>query len=457
MSKRDYAEITPEMEALVQKITLNGLIDRELYDKYQVNRGLRDLNGNGVLTGLTEISEVQGKSPDGKPARGQLFYRGYNINDLVQGFLLEERYGFEEITYLLLFGELPDRQELQDFEALLGSYRSLPSSFVRDIIMKAPSTNMMNSMARSVLTLYAYDTRPDDTALDNVLRQCIQLIAMFPQLALHSYQAYDYYRRESSSFFIHDPDPALSTSENILMMLRPDGRYTSVEARVLDMALVIHAEHGGGNNSSFTTHVVTSSGTDTYAAVSAALGSLKGPKHGGANIKVVHMMEEIKNAVKDWSDEGEVTSYVQRILDKKAFDRTGLVYGIGHAIYSQSDPRAEIFRGFVQSLAREKNREQEYYLYTAVERAAPLLISGQRKMYKGVSANVDFYSGFVYQMLGIPEELFTPLFAIARISGWCAHRIEELLNGNRIIRPAYKAVQPRREYLPLADRTQEND
>ena len=452
MSKRDYSEITPEMEALVQKIARNGLIDRELYDKYQVNRGLRDLNGNGVLTGLTEISEVHGKSPDGKPARGELYYRGYDINDLVRGFLREERYGFEEITYLLLFGELPDKQELRNFEELLGSYRSLPSSFVRDIIMKAPSTNMMNSMARSVLTLYAYDRRPDDTSLDNVLRQCIQLIAMFPQLALHSFQAYDYYRRESSSFFIHDPDPSLSTSENILMMLRPDGHYTSMEARVLDMALVIHAEHGGGNNSSFTTHVVTSSGTDTYSAISAALGSLKGPKHGGANIKVTHMMEEIKSTVRDWSDEGEVTSCVQRILDKKAFDHTGLVYGIGHAIYSQSDPRAEIFREFVQSLAQEKNMEQEYYLYAIVERVAPCLISGQRKMYKGVSTNVDFYSGFVYQMLGIPEELFTPLFAIARISGWCAHRIEELLNGNRIIRPAYKAVQPRRKYLPLDDR-----
>lgn len=452
MSKRDYSEITPEIRDLVGKINRNGLIDRELYERYQVNRGLRDLNGNGVLTGLTEISEVLGKSPEGKPAPGELFYRGYNIRDLVSGFLREERYGFEEITYLLLFGELPGRKQLADFEELLGSYRTLPSSFVRDIIMKAPSTNMMNSMARSVLTLYAYDRNPDDTSLENVLRQCIQLIAMFPQLALHSYQAYAYYRTDSSRFFIHDPDPALSTAENILMMLRADGKYSPMEARVLDMALVIHAEHGGGNNSSFTTHVVTSSGTDTYAAISAALGSLKGPKHGGANIKVTHMMEEIKSTVRDWSDEGEITSCIQRILDKQAFDRTGLVYGIGHAIYSQSDPRAEIFRRFVQSLAREKNLEQEYYLYATIERVAPNLISGQRKMYKGVSANVDFYSGFVYQMLEIPEELFTPLFAIARISGWCAHRIEELLNGNRIIRPAYKAVQARRDYVPLQER-----
>ena len=351
MAKRDYSKITPEIRALVRRITENGMIDRELYDRYQVNRGLRDLNGNGVLTGLTEISEVQGKDPDGKPARGELWYRGYNIRDLVEGFRRDRRYGFEEITYLLLFGALPDRQELETFEELLGSYRSLPNSFVRDIIMKAPSTNIMNSMARSVLTLYSYDNNPEDISLENVLRQSIQLIAMFPQLALHSYQAYDYYRQGSSSFFIHDPDPALSTAENILMMLRPDGQYTPTEARALDMALVIHAEHGGGNNSTFTTHVVTSTGTDTYAAVSAALGSLKGPKHGGANIKVTHMMDEIRDSVRDWTDEDEVSAYVQKILDGDAFDRTGLVYGIGHAIYSRSDPRAEIFRDFVESLA----------------------------------------------------------------------------------------------------------
>ena len=453
MAKRDYSKITPEIRALVRRITENGMIDRELYDRYQVNRGLRDLNGNGVLTGLTEISEVQGKDPDGKPARGELWYRGYNIRDLVRGFREDRRYGFEEITWLLLFGALPDRKELDMFGELLGSYRSLPNSFVRDIIMKAPSTNIMNSMARSVLTLYSYDNNPEDISLENVLRQSIQLIAMFPQLALHSYQAYDYYRQGSSSFFIHDPDPALSTAENILMMLRPDGRYTPTEARALDMALVIHAEHGGGNNSTFTTHVVTSTGTDTYAAVSAALGSLKGPKHGGANIKVTHMMDEIRDSVRDWADEDEVSAYVQKILDGDAFDRTGLVYGIGHAIYSRSDPRAEIFRDFVESLAREKGLEKEFGLYSAVEKIAPRLISGQRKMYKGVSANVDFYSGFAYQMLGIPEELFTPLFAIARISGWCAHRIEELLNGNRIIRPSYKAVQERRTYRPLDDRS----
>ena len=452
MEKRDYSEITPDILRLTNILHQNGTIDRELYERYQVNRGLRDLNGNGVLTGLTEISEVNGHDEEGRPIPGELYYRGYNINDLVRGFLSEGRYGFEEITYLLLFGSLPDKTQLADFERLLGSYRSLPSSFVRDIIMKAPSTNMMNSMARSVLTLYSYDNSPDDISLANVLRQCVQLIAMFPQLALHSYQAYDYYRKDNSSFFIHDPLPELSTAENILHMLRLDGSYTPTEARVLDMALVIHAEHGGGNNSTFTTHVVTSSATDTYSAIAAALGSLKGPKHGGANIKVTRMFEEIKKNVLDWSDEGEITAYVNRILNKDAFDHTGLVYGIGHAIYSKSDPRAEIFRKFVQTLAKEKNREQEFFLYKAVERIAPELISGQRKMYKGVSANVDFYSGFVYQMLGIPEELFTPIFAIARISGWCAHRIEELVNGNRIIRPAYRAVQPQREYVPMDQR-----
>ena len=452
MEKRNYAEITPDIIRLTNILESNGLIDRELYDRYQVNRGLRDLNGKGILTGLTEISEVNGLDKDGKPIHGELFYRGYNIRDLVDGFLQEDRYGFEEITYLLLFGSLPDQEQLKNFEQLLGSYRSLPNSFVRDLIMKAPSTNIMNSMARSVLSLYAYDNNPDDIRLPNALRQCIQLIAMFPQLALYSYQAYDYYRTDSTSFFIHDPVPELSTAENILHMLRLDSKYTPTEAAVLDMALVLHAEHGGGNNSTFTTHVVTSTGTDTYSAIAASLGSLKGPKHGGANIKVVHMFDEIKQNVRDWSDEDEITAYVQKILNKEAFDRTGLVYGIGHAIYSRSDPRAVIFRQFVEKLAKEKGLDQEYRLYSTVEKAAPMLISTQRKMYKGVSANVDFYSGFVYQMLGLPEELFTPIFAIARISGWSAHRIEELLNGNRIIRPSYKAVQNQREYVRMADR-----
>ena len=449
--KRDYSAITPEILALAAHCSEECVIDKQLYAKYKVNRGLRDENGNGVLTGLTEISEIQAKTADGQPCDGSLFYRGYNIHDLVKGFLKDGRFGFEEITYLLLFGELPSTQELTDFRELLASYRSLPNSFVRDIIMKAPSTDIMNSVARSVLTLYSYDNNPNDVSIPNVLRQCLQLIAMFPQLALYGYQAYNYYKNDHPVFFIHDPVPELSTAENILHMLRPDMKYTDTEARVLDMALVLHAEHGGGNNS-FTTHVVTSSGTDTYSAIAAALGSLKGPKHGGANIKVCHMFDEIKAQVKDWADDDEVKAYLEKILHGEAFDHAGLIYGVGHAVYSLSDPRAIIFKSFVHQLAQEKGMEAEYQLYSAVERIAPEIISGERKMYKGVSANVDFYSGFVYQMLGIPEELFTPLFAIARISGWSAHRLEELVNGNRIIRPAYKAILPRREYVDLAHR-----
>ncbi len=451
MKKRNYAKITPEI-ARYARICEGNVIDRALYERYQVNRGLRDLNGNGVLTGLTEISEIHGRTPEGVPCEGQLFYRGYDIHELIRGFLSDDRFGFEEITYLLLFGSLPSREELAEFESVLGSYRSLPNSFVRDIIMKAPSANMMNSMARSVLTYYSYDPKADSISLDNVLRQCVQLIAMFPQLAVYSYQAYAYYLSDSTSFFFHDANPALSTAENILYMLRADGRFTRVEARALDMALVVHAEHGGGNNSSFTTHVVSSSGTDTYSAIGAALGSLKGPKHGGANIKVCHMFAEIKEKVKDWADEEELSAYLRAILHREAFDHAGLIYGIGHAIYSRSDPRAKVFKSFVRQLAAEKGREREFALYERVERLAPELISAERKMYKGVCANVDFYSGFVYQMLGIPEELFTPLFAIARIAGWSAHRMEELINGGRIIRPAYKAVKARETYIPLAKR-----
>lgn len=450
--KRDYSAITPEILALAAHCSEECVIDKQLYAKYKVNRGLRDENGNGVLTGLTEISEIQAKTADGQPCDGSLFYRGYNIHDLVKGFLKDGRFGFEEITYLLLFGDLPSTQELEDFRELLASYRSLPNSFVRDIIMKAPSTDIMNSVARSVLTLYSYDNNPNDTSIPNVLRQCLQLIAMFPQLALYGYQAYNYYKNDHPVFFIHDPVPELSTAQNILHMLRPDMKFTDTEARVLDMALVLHAEHGGGNNSSFTTHVVTSSGTDTYSAIAAALGSLKGPKHGGANIKVCHMFDEIKEQVGDWADDDEVRAYLEKILHGEAFDHAGLIYGVGHAVYSLSDPRAVIFKSFVHQLAQEKGMEAEYQLYSSVERIAPEIISGERKMYKGVSANVDFYSGFVYQMLGIPEELFTPLFAIARISGWSAHRLEELVNGNRIIRPAYKAILPRREYVDLAHR-----
>lgn len=454
MAKKDYSLVTAEVEKLAEICVKDGIIDKELYDKYAVNRGLRDINGNGVLTGLTEISEVYAKDENGMPCDGKLFYRGYNIEQLTQGFLSENRYGFEETVYLLLFGKLPSVKELRKFRHILAEYKTLPNSFIRDIIMKAPSGDIMNSMARSVLTLYSYDKRADSTEIPNVLRQCLQLIALFPQLALYSYQAYDYYIKENSSFFINHPEPELSTSENMLHMLRKNGDYTALEAKILDLALVIHAEHGGGNNSTFTTHVVTSSGTDTYSAIAAALGSLKGPKHGGANIRVCHMFDDIEKNVSNWDDDDEIKSYLSKIINKEAFDRTGLIYGIGHAVYSKSDPRAGIFKSFVHKLAAEKGYEDEYRLYAAVERLAPELISQKRRMYKGVSANVDFYSGFVYRMLGIPEELFTPIFAVSRVAGWSAHRLEELINGNRIIRPAYKAIHPRNEYVRIKDRSE---
>ena len=443
--KRDYSEITPEIQALAAHCSEDCVIDKELYTKYKVNRGLRDLNGNGVLTGLTEISEIQAKTPDGESCDGSLFYRGYNVRDLVKGFLKDGRFGFEEIIYLLLFGNLPTAAELDSFRDVLADYRSLPNSFVRDIIMKAPSTDIMNSMARSVLTLYSYDNRPNDTSIPNVLRQCLQLIATFPQLALYGYQAYDYYIQDKTSFFIHDPVPGLSTAENILHMLRPDSKFTETEARVLDMALVLHAEHGGGNNSSFTTHVVTSSGTDTYSAIAAALGSLKGPKHGGANIKVMEMMEDIRLHVSDCSDKEALADYLAKIINRDAFDRKGLVYGMGHAIYSLSDPRERIFKGYVEKLAAEKGRGDDLTLYRNVEELAPQLIAKHRRIYKGVSPNVDFYSGFVYDMLGIPQELYTAMFAVARIVGWSAHRIEELICMDKIIRPAYMSVMEERE------------
>lgn len=449
---RDYSTVPPEIKQLIDKSYPNNVIERELYSKYKVNRGLRDDKGVGVLTGLTEISEVCAKDEDGNPIDGQLFYRGYNIRDLAAGLRADNRFGFGEVVYLLLFGDLPTAEELSDFRALMTSFRTLPNSFVRDIIMKAPSSDIMNSMARSVLTLYSYDNNADDTSLENVLRQCLQLIALFPQLALYSYQAYDYYLKDNNSFFINHPQPGLSSAQNILHMLRKDSSYTELEAKILDLALMIHAEHGGGNNSTFTTHVVTSSGTDTYSAIAAALGSLKGPKHGGANIKVCHMFEDIKKNIGDWKDDDEVKAYMQKLLNKEAYDKSGLIYGIGHAIYSKSDPRAEIFKSFVERLSVAKGRNDEYELYSSVERLAPIVIANQRSMFKGVSANVDFYSGFVYQMLGIPEELFTPLFAISRISGWSAHRMEELINGNKIIRPAYMAVNSRKEYIPMSER-----
>lgn len=450
--KRNYSEITPHISQLAQICRDNYPINKSLYDRYKVNRGLRDLNGNGVLTGLTQISEIKSKNfVDGieKPCDGELYYRGYNIRELVNGFIAEDRYGFEEITYLLLMGRLPTEHELNDFEGLLKSYRSLPTSFVRDIIMKAPSSNLMNALARSVLMLYSYDSNPEDISIPNVLRQCLQLVATLPLLSIYSYQAYGYYIKGRKSFILHDPDPKLSTAENILHMLRADSKYTQLEARILDLALVLHAEHGGGNNSSFTIHVVSSSGTDTYSAVAAAIASLKGPKHGGANIKVCQMFEDIKENVRDWSDKDEIENYLTKILNKEAFDHSGLIYGIGHAIYTISDPRAAILREFVSKLSKEKGRQKEYGLYSSISEIAPKVIARHKKMYKGVSANVDFYSGLVYEMLEIPMELFTPLFAIARISGWSAHRLEELTNASKIIRPSYKSVGDKRSYLPL--------
>lgn len=454
MEHNTFSDITPEILRLAKKSEEAGIIDSELYTRYDVKRGLRDINGKGVLAGLTHISDVRAteiKDGVSVPAHGKLFYRGYNVQDLINGFTKDDRFGFEETAYLLLFGELPNSTELAEFRKLLGSYRSLPTSFVRDIIMKAPSKDMMNTLARSVLTLYSYDDRADDTSLPNVLRQCMQLISLFPMLSIYGYQAYSHYH-DGNSLFIHQPIPELSTAENILHILRPDSSYTPLEAKILDIALVLHMEHGGGNNSSFTTHVVTSSLTDTYSTIAAAIGSLKGPRHGGANIKVVKMFEEMKREIHDWEDEEEVSCYLKKLLHKEAFDHAGLIYGVGHAIYSKSDPRAVAFKSFVQKLSEEKGLQKEFALYSLVEKLAPEVISAERQMYKGVSINVDFYSGFVYHMLGLPMELYTPIFAIARIVGWSAHRLEELANNGKIIRPAYKPIGEDKEYVALDKR-----
>ncbi len=454
MEQNSFSEITPEIVRLAALSEQAGMIDTELFTKYDVKRGLRDLNGKGVLAGLTNISDVRAsKVVDGVqiPTHGRLFYRGYNVQDLVEGFSSENRFGFEEVTYLLLFNKLPNRQELKDFSRLLSDYRSLPTSFVRDIIMKAPSNDMMNTLARSVLTLYSYDDRADDTSLPNVLRQCLQLIALFPMLSIYGYQAYNHYHN-GESLYIHQPQAELSNAENILHILRPDSKYTPLEAKILDIALILHMEHGGGNNSSFTTHVVTSSLTDTYSVIAAAIGSLKGPRHGGANIKVVQMFEEMKREVADWSDEGQVADYLTKLLHKDAFDHAGLIYGVGHAVYSKSDPRAVIFKSFVERLSEEKGLHDEFALYALVEKLAPEIISKERPIYKGVNVNVDFYSGFVYNMLNLPIELYTPIFAIARIVGWSAHRMEELANNGKIIRPAYKSVSTDKEYIKMDKR-----
>ncbi|MCR4814991.1 MAG: citrate/2-methylcitrate synthase [Lachnospiraceae bacterium] len=450
----DITEVTPEIIALAKRVEETSIIENELFTKYEVKRGLRDLNGKGVLAGLTHISDVRAnKLVNGEqvPTHGELFYRGYNVKDLVEGFSSDNRFGFEEVAYLLLFDKLPNEKELSDFKNILGEYRTLPTSFVRDIIMKAPSTDMMNTLARSVLTLYSYDYRADDTSLPNVLRQSLQLIALFPEFAIYGYQAFNHYH-EGESLYIHPPVPELSAAENILHLLRPDSKYTPLEAKLLDIALVLHMEHGGGNNSTFTTHVVTSSLTDTYSAIAAAIGSLKGPRHGGANIKVVQMFDDMKRTVKDWADEEEVSAYLRKLLHKEAFDHAGLIYGVGHAIYSKSDPRALVLKSHVEALSHEKGLDDEFALYSMVERLAPEIIASERKMYKGVSINVDFYSGFVYNMLNLPAELFTPMFAIARIVGWSAHRMEELANNGKIIRPAYKPIMTDKDYVPIETR-----
>ena len=454
MANTKYQQHEDEIEALSKLAQKSSLIDPELFVKYQVKRGLRDLDGKGVLVGLTEIGEVHAYIIDENemiPVPGRLMYRGIDINDIVEGFIKDKRHGFEETCYLLLFGDLPNRNQLKDFEQLLSDYRQLPDDFVRDMILKSPSKDIMNMLARCVLTFYSLDERSDDTSVTNVLQQCLRLIACIPSFAVYAYQAYAHYHG-NRSLYIHSPKPGLSTAENILHMLRPDSKYTELEATLLDIALVLHAEHGGGNNSSFVAHVVTSSGTDTYSVMAAALGSLKGPRHGGANVKVVQMFEDMKSKLKDWNNESEIEEYLMKLLKKEEFDRSGLIYGIGHAVYSISDPRCLILKEYAEKLAKEKGLEDEFNLYAKVEDLAPKVISQMRKMYKGVSANVDFYSGFVYNLLGLPREMFTPIFAISRMAGWSAHRIEEIVNAGKIIRPAYKSVAKRREYINIDER-----
>ncbi len=453
ISLEEMGDLRDNMGLLELELMKNHGIDPNLYLEYDVKRGLRDSAGKGVLTGLTEISDVcayhivNGKNI---PADGKLFYQGINVMEMIEG-LNGRKYGFEEAIYLLMFGKLPSQRELDVFFPVLFEMEELSGRFVRDVVMKASSRSIMNSMQRCVLTLYSYDENPEDISPANVLRQTMELIAKMPIIAVYSYNAYMHFRK-GEMLMIRNPQKGLSLAENFLQMLRPDGKYTELEARVLDIALILHAEHGGGNNSTFTTHVVTSSGTDTYSSIAASLGSLKGPRHGGANLKVQHMFADIKEHITDWKNEAEVEAYLQKILDKQAFDRSGLIYGMGHAVYTLSDPREVILKKFARMLAEEKDMMEEFALYELVERLAGRLIMNQRNMFKNVCANVDFYSGFVYTMLGIPEELFTPIFAIARMPGWCAHRLEELINASKIIRPAYKYVGVHADYVPMEDR-----
>lgn len=449
----EMGSLKSSMETLQETLLNNHRIDPNLYIEYDVKRGLRDSAGKGVLTGLTEISDVNAYDlVNGRkiPAEGSLYYQGYNIYDLVNG-LEGHKFGFEETIYLLLFGQLPSEKELEMFKEVMAQFETLSGRFVRDVVMKASNADIMNSMQRCILTLYTYDSRPEDISAENVLRQSIELIAKLPLIAVYSYHSYRHFRRDET-LFIRNPQKGLSLAENILLMLRPDSSYTELEAKVLDIALMLHAEHGGGNNSTFTTHVVTSSGTDTYSSVAASIGSLKGPRHGGANLKVQDMFADIKAHVKNWTDEAEVEAYLCRILNKEAFDHSGLIYGMGHAVYTLSDPREVILKKFARKLAQEKGMMEEFALYELVERLGSRLVMEQRKMFKNVCANVDFYSGFVYTMLGIPKELFTPIFAIARIPGWSAHRLEEILNAGKIIRPAYKYVGHHQEFVAMPDR-----
>lgn len=452
--KKSYSEITPYVKKLALVSDESNGITPEMYPVHNVKRGLRDVDGNGVVTGLTEISEIKAKEklPNGEtvPCRGELYFRGVNVRQLVDGFRNDDRFGFEETVYLLLFSKLPDKTELKEFTQYLSEVRTLPTSFVRDMIFKAPGSNIMNILARCVLVLYAYDDNPDDISIENVLRQCLFLISVFPLLSVYAYKSYEHYYH-GNDLNIYMPKADLSTAENILLLLRGEGNYSHIEAKILDLALVLHAEHGGGNNSTFTTHVVTSSGTDTYSAIAAALGSLKGPRHGGANLKVVEMFDDMKKSI-DTDNEDEIKDYLERLLDKKAFDNAGLIYGMGHAVYSKSDPRADILKECARELSVEEHCEKEFKLYETVSRLAPEIISEKRKMYKGVSANVDFYSGLIYKMLDLPHELYTAIFAMARISGWCSHRIEEIQNKGKIIRPSYINVKERQEYKNLNER-----
>lgn len=468
MYKENSSPIIEKLDAMTQQYRKNAEkaariagesrerynIPPELYGVHDVKRGLRDADGKGVVAGLTTVSQVTASRMENGvrvPDEGKLYYRGIRIQDLVDGFISRDRFGFEEIVYLLLTGELPDEAQLDEFHEIMSEYQILPEKFKSGIIMKMPSDNIMSMMEKCVLSLHAVDPNPDDTSIENVMRQSLELIARFPAMAVYSYQASQYFRQGESMVY-HRPDPTKTIAENFLIMLRPDGQYTQLEARLLDLALVLHAEHGGGNNSAFTVHVVTSSGTDTYSAIAAALGSLKGPKHGGANLKVMEMFDDLKKNVPDWKDEAVLTEYLRKLLDKEGFDRSGLIYGMGHAVYSVSDPRAEILKSYAEKLSIEKGCHDEFQLYADVERIAKELITAKRKIYKGVCANIDLYSGFVYKMLGIPTDLYTPLFAIARIAGWSAHRIEELINSAKIIRPAYLAIREPRDYVPMDER-----